>query len=483
MALHHQYQGQRICIFGIGITGRSTIDTLLETDVGEIICTDDDVEKLSLIENDKNYEKYIKNKKLKIADISQVSKLIEERKISAMVLSPGIPAQPAHTHELVKSARKFGVEIVSDLDLLYISDPDAMYIGITGTNGKSTTTSLIGHILKKTLGDGAEVKVAGNIGTPALHPENRKTSRKRIYVLEISSFQLDIIKKLKLDVAICLNITPDHFDRYGTLEKYSASKMQIFKKLTKPNGYKVISVDSPETLKIYTELESSESKGGYVIPISKTKILKNGVSFVDSNLELRNVLGVKEYKSSIHDKEPLSPSLYGAHNKENMIAAVAACLALQLDININKILDALSDFIGLPHRMQVVKRYKDLLFINDSKGTNIESTRCAVESFENIHWIIGGISKDEGIESLSKLFNRIACAYLIGAAAEKFAKVLARHKVQYKMCGTLQGAISQIQRSVTSGTVLLSPACSSFDQWRNFEERGNFFIEQVNKLW
>ena len=365
------------------------------------------------------------------------------------MLSPGIPFTHPAPHKVVTLAQQHNVPIICDIELLYLAQPKAHFVGITGTNGKSTTTALIGHIIREAK---IPCEVGGNIGISAL--ELAPLGKDGIYVIETSSYQLDLLNKTHFNVALLLNVTPDHLDRHGDMDGYIKAKKRIFRNQT-AEDFAVVGVDNVHTKKI----AASKFTDAQIIPISAFgKVDELG-------------LGVLSY-------------LPGAHNKENIAAAFAACSAL--NIPHEKIIAGIKSFKGLAHRMERVAEKNGVLFINDSKATNAEAAEKALLSYEKpILWIAGGKAKEGGIDMLAPLFPRIEHAYLIGDAEENFANTLSANKVPYSRCGTLDKAVQQAyEKALTlpKATVLLSPACASFDQFKNFEERGEIFGKLVKEL-
>jgi len=395
--------------------------------------------------------------------------------IAALVLSPGVPLTHPEPHAIVKAAKAAGVEIIGDIELLQralaASDSRARLIAITGTNGKSTTTALIGHMVRRC---GGNAQVGGNIGKPALELDPPAPSS--IYVIEVSSYQIDLAPSLKPDIAILLNITPDHIDRHGTVENYAGVKARLFSRQG-PDDTAILGVDDGISTDICTRL--CASKQSKLVPISVGKTLGRGVYVIDG--QLYDGLGSQALK--VGDLKGLK-TLAGAHNWQNAIAAFAAGRALGFPRE--KILSSFESFPGLAHRMEIIAERNGIRFINDSKATNADAAGRALAAFDNIYWIIGGKAKEGGIESLSKFWPRIRRAYLIGAAADDFAKTLEGH-VDYVRAGTLDHAVEAAARDAAADDaalkiVLLSPACASFDQFNNFEERGDAFRASVAQL-
>ena len=399
-------------------------------------------------------------------------------RLAALVLSPGIPLTHPVPHEIVRHAEKHGVKIIGDMELFAAeirSDPAlggiAPVIAITGTNGKSTTTALIGHILSQT---GFDAQVGGNIGKPVLELE--PAGPKTVYVLEVSSYQVDLSPGLVPDFAILSNITPDHIDRHGTIENYAGVKTRLLKQTT-ASGQVAIGVDSPMTSAIFTKLSSNG--GAQAIAVSVGKVLGRGIFVVDG--EMYDATNGRTHK--VMDLSA-AENLPGTHNWQNAALAYAATKSLVKDPR--SIAAAIASFPGLPHRIENVGRIGKTRFINDSKATNAEAAERAIVCYPDIFWIAGGKAKDGGIESLAPHFKRIRKAFLIGDAAEGFARTL-EGKVAFEISGTLEKATAAAAReaaisSAPSPVVLLSPACASFDQFRDFEQRGDVFRQCVAKL-
>ncbi|PIR33115.1 MAG: UDP-N-acetylmuramoyl-L-alanine--D-glutamate ligase [Alphaproteobacteria bacterium CG11_big_fil_rev_8_21_14_0_20_44_7] len=347
-------------------------------------------------------------------------------RIEKLVLAPGIPLTHPKPHYIVEAAHKANVPIICDIEILYLDNMDAKFIGITGTNGKSTTTALIGHILEQ---NGFDVAVGGNIGNAAL-----SLGKHKYYVLEMSSYQLDLIDKTRFNIAVWMNITPDHIDRHGDIQGYIKAKKNLFR-----NG--------------------------------------NDIAFIGRDDEYSKKLDGVGFskKDNLGD----FPNLPGEHNMQNINAAFK--VAKYLGISENKIIASILSFPGLAHRIEFVSERGGVKFINDSKATNADSAACALSCFEDIHWILGGVAKAGGIKALAEYFPKIRHAYLIGEAQEEFAGEL-EGKVTYSKFKNLEDAVKQAASNAEKGVVLLSPACASFDQFKNFEERGDVFKKIVLNL-
>lgn len=396
---------------------------------------------------------------------------------AALVLSPGIPYKFPQPHRLVRMAEMTGVPVIGDMEL-FARAVQALperarpkIVGITGTNGKSTTTALIGHILKQA---GRDARVGGNIGTGVLDLASLHSNA--IYVLELSSYQLDLVKSLHCDVAVFLNLSPDHLDRHGGMEGYQDAKMRLFLNQTS-SDVAVVGFDDIYSQSVAIGLSAKGQQK--VVQISSTYTLGKGVSAVDGRL-YDNQSGKAEFLGKMED----CPALLGRHNYQNAAAAYAACRALGLDPA--TIMAGLKSFPGLAHRMEAVGTIEGIRFINDSKATNAQAAEQALRSFKNIYWIAGGVQKAEGITPLVPLFPNVTKAYLIGQAEDAFALTL-QGKVPSQICGTLERAVAAaFEDARASGepgaVVLLSPACASFDQFRDYEHRGDVFRDLVHGM-
>jgi len=399
-------------------------------------------------------------------------------RLKAVILSPGVPLTHPAPHDVVVRARACGVEVIGDMELFAREirpDPAkpgrAPVIAVTGTNGKSTTTALIGHVLQA---NGFAAEIGGNIGKPVLDlpPPNGRT----IYVLEVSSYQIDLSPGLQPDISVLTNITPDHIDRHGTMENYVAVKSRLLEQ-TDPNGHAVIGVDDAYTAAIHTRLAARGR--AETVPVSVGKVLGRGIFAVDATLY--DAWGSRA--SRIMDLTQ-AQHLPGAHNWQNAALAFAATKPFVRDAR--SIVQAIASFPGLAHRIEDVGRVGKVRFINDSKATNADAAERALVCFNDIFWIAGGRPKAGGIESLGAHFPRIRKAYLIGEAANEFARAL-EGRVAYEITGTLDQAVARAAAdaracSLPAPVVLLSPACASFDQFRDFEARGDAFRDAVRNL-
>jgi UDP-N-acetylmuramoylalanine--D-glutamate ligase len=395
---------------------------------------------------------------------------------AALMLSPGVPLTHPAPHWTVQRAREAGVEIVGDIELFARTVNAApehkrpKIVAVTGTNGKSTTTALIGHICAQA---GRDARIGGNIGVGVLGLDDMHGGA--VYVLELSSYQLDLTSSLKPDVAIVLNISPDHLDRHGGMEGYVAAKRRILLNQGKGDTA-VIGVDDSWGARICTEITAANRRT--IVPVSASKAMGRGVYALDGLLY--DATG--ERAVEVADLKR-ARSLPGRHNWQNAAAAYAA--AKGLGIAAEEAAEHLMTFPGLAHRMETVGTIGKVRFVNDSKATNTDAARQAMSSYPKFYWIAGGQPKIGGIEALHDLFGRVEKAYLIGEAAKAFARTL-KGKAGFADCGTMQAAVAQAfadaQASGQDAVVLLSPACASFDQFADFEERGEAFRAAVQGL-
>lgn len=383
----------------------------------------------------------------------------ELRELTTLVLSPGIPHTHPAPHGVVARARAAGLEIVCDVDLLFRTQREAAYVGITGTNGKSTTTVLVGHVLRHAK---RRVEIGGNIGTAALSLEPLADGG--TYVVEMSSYQLELSPTAVWDVAVLLNVSPDHLDRHGGMDGYVAAKMNIFQRQTRPR-VAIVGVDDAVSAGIHADLVRADDQT--VIAISGTRQLESGVYVAQGVLyDARDGKPV-----AIRDLSDCL-TLPGAHNHQN--AAAAAAVALQIGIAPAKIAEALATYPGLAHRQERIATLDGVLFVNDSKATNADAAARALGCYDKIQWIAGGQAKEGGIESLRPYFPRVAHAWLIGEAAGDFARTL--DDVPHTLAGDLASAVRGAFAAAKPGSVvLLSPACASWDQFKSFEHRGETF--------
>ncbi|MDZ4321429.1 MAG: UDP-N-acetylmuramoyl-L-alanine--D-glutamate ligase [Phenylobacterium sp.] len=392
---------------------------------------------------------------------------------AALLLSPGVPLTHPAPHWTVERARAAGVEVLGDIELFARAVNAApehkrpKVVAITGTNGKSTTTALIAHICASA---GRDTRIGGNFGFGVLGLEDMHGGA--VYVLELSSYQLDLTSSLKPDVSILLNITPDHLDRHGGMDGYVAAKRRVLLNQGKGDTA-VIGVDDPYGQRICTEVVAANRRT--IVPISSSKAIGRGVYVLQGLLYDATGERAVEIADLLRAR-----SLPGRHNWQNAAAAYSA--ARGLGLTPEEAAEGLMTFPGLAHRMETVGQLGRVRFVNDSKATNADAARQAMGSYPKFYWIAGGQPKEGGIEGLSDLFPRIEQAYLIGEAAPDFAGVLAGKAVAVE-CGSLERAV-QLAYADAAATgqdaiVLLSPACASFDQFTDFEARGEAFRAAV----
>ena len=394
-------------------------------------------------------------------------------RFAALVLAPGIPLTYPEPHWSVKRARQAGVEVIGDIELFFrerarMKAPGKVVV-ITGTNGKSTTTALTAHLLAAA---GKRVALGGNIGKAVLDLE--PFAPDLTYVIELSSFQIELAPSIAPDAAALLNITPDHLDRHGTLQNYASIKTSIFAHLT-PGGTAVIGVGDAPSLAIANALAGS-------VALQRMAVghpVETGVYAIDGIL---HEMGAGKELARV-DLAGIG-SLRGTHNWQN--AAASYALARSQGLAASAAAQGLKSFAGLSHRMEQVARRGKVLFVNDSKATNADAAGKALASFTDIYWIIGGRPKEGGLAGLEPFYPRIARAYLIGEAAEAFARQLG-DAVDHVQCGTLARAIEQASADASRSyarepVVLLSPACASYDQFDNFAKRGDAFRDLVMTL-
>ncbi len=448
--------GKKVALFGLGGSGFATARAM-KLGGAEVTAWDDNPDSVA-----KAAAEGIHTADLRTIDWSAQS---------LFVLSPGVPLTHPKPHWTVDLARAAGVDVVGDVELFVrerrAHAPDCPFIAITGTNGKSTTTALIAHILKSS---GRDTQLGGNIGTAVLTLDPPKDGR--FYVVECSSYQIDLAPTVNPSAGILLNLTPDHLDRHGTMQHYA----DIKERLVAGSDIAVIGVDDSHCQMIADRIERA---GGKVMRISRRHALPYGI-YADGTKLIQASGGATK---SIADLDGIQ-TLRGSHNAQNAAAAVAACLAV--GVSEEEIRAGLASFPGLKHRMQPVGRRGNVVFVNDSKATNADAAAPALSSYDRIYWIAGGLPKAGGITSLTGFFPRIAKAYLIGEAAAEFAATLGE-TVPYEISGTLERAVAHAAADAErdeSGplAVMLSPACASFDQYKNFEVRGDAFVSHVAAL-
>ena len=391
--------------------------------------------------------------------------------IDALLVSPGIPLNYPAPHPLVENARNLGVPIISDIDLLRTEQNQCKFIGITGTNGKSTTTSLIGHILEQNY---YEAAVGGNIGIAAL--DLNPLTEEGFYVLELSSYQLDITKNLDLNAAILLNITPDHLKRHGNMMNYANAKKNIFN-FHKPGGLAVVGIDTPDSKNIYNSLLSSGHKN--LVAITEKKPMKGAIYLSDGCI-IDNAFADNEIAIDQLTFESIVPR----QNFENLAAAYA--VLRHFGLSRQMIVHSLKSFQSLAHRQELTARIDRITFINDSKATNVPAVEQALKNYNNMYLILGGRSKGESLKPIIKYADKINHIFLIGEAADSFAVQL-EDEISYTIVYNMEEAVNSARTMAlnapkSSPVVILSPACESYDQFNNFEHRGDTFKQIVANL-
>jgi UDP-N-acetylmuramoylalanine--D-glutamate ligase len=426
------WSGKRYAVLGLGRSGRSTVESLLASGA-EVVAWDESAdarENLRCSPGTSEVE-------------FQDPLTLDLTGFEAVVVAPGIPI---NRHPITAHAAKHGVPLIGDIELFAQARrelPAHKVVGITGTNGKSTTTAVVHHILQTA---GVPSLMGGNIGLPILAQDPLPEGG--VYVLELSSFQIDLTRTLDCDVAVLLNITPDHLDRYESFEAYAASKMRLFEMLKTAEHWAVIAVDDPLTVKL------ADALGRY--PMGRVNTPRRPE---------------EQYKW---------PSLQGPHNAQN--AYVAIEVARELGVSMPTVQVALQSYPGLPHRTERVREREGVLFVNDSKATNPDSAAPALAAYPNIHWIVGGLAKTDSLGPCDQHLGHVRGAYTIGEAGPMFARLL-EGRVPVTQSQVLEKAVTDAASAAKAGeVVLLSPACASFDQFRDFEARGEAFRAAVEAL-
>lgn len=447
------FHTHRYAILGLGKNGIVAAERLLT--MGATIQIWDDQEK--------------KRKEVPSELIPFIAPFEDLRGFDALVMSPGIPHHLPKPHPVAQLAIEQSIQILSDAELLYravkASGSKARFVAITGTNGKSTTTVLLTHLLNEA---GIHAMAGGNLGPAALALP--LLDDQGVYVLEMSSYMLERFVEFTADISCLLNMTPDHLERHGDMQGYITAKHHIFDRQSS-NQLAVIGIEDPICANIAKELRNQHSV--QVETISGTNINAN---FWVKDQQLQDQHG------AIADltKAPLLP---GDHNAQN--AAAATAMALRLGLNKEQIQSGLSSYQGLAHRQRPVATFNNVTFVNDSKATNADAASKALTCYAELVWIAGGMAKSNGIDDLSPYFPRMKLALLIGKDAPILEETLKQHQVPYKIVHTLEHAVPEAYKFAQQHhiqTVLLSPACASFDQFSSFEERGDRFAELVMQL-
>ncbi|WP_158943299.1 UDP-N-acetylmuramoyl-L-alanine--D-glutamate ligase [Granulicella sp. S190] len=388
--------------------------------------------------------------------------LLTFRRQDLIVVSPGVPMDTPEVKQVVA----FGLTVIGELELAsrYLK---GQVVAITGSNGKTTTTTLVGKILSDA---GVSTQVGGNIGLPVIDLVAKSTPE-TVNVLEVSSFQLETVEEFHPQIAVILNITPDHLDRHGSFEKYVAAKERIFEKQGSGDAL-VLNGDDRVTQMCAAQAKSE------VFWFSGTKATRRG-AFVRDGV----IVWVEKEGGATEPIMPVSEvHLKGAHNIENALAAV--CATRLAKVSAESIRASVASFTAVEHRLELVRELNGVEFYNDSKATNVDATMKAVSSFsKGIHLILGGKDKDSDYGLMAELLKeRVKAVYTIGSAAEKIERQL-HGVVKMVAAGTMQTAVAEAAKAAVAGdVVLLSPACSSFDQFENYEHRGRVFRQLVNEL-
>ncbi len=457
-------EGQTIAVLGLGRSGRATAAALIEGGA-DVVVWDDGADARAAAQAEG----------LRVADLTRADNW---HGISMLVASPGIPHLYPHPHPVIASAYALGVPVDNDIGLFFRSyatagwdtfDRPARVIAVTGSNGKSTTSALIHHILTVC---GRPTQMGGNIGTGVLSLNPARDGE--VVVLELSSYQTELARALTPDVAVFTNLSPDHLDRHGGVGGYFAAKRRLFAEGGPDRA--VIGVDESEGLYLAGQLASGPSDDR-VIRISAGQKLDRAAWSVFARKGFLSEYRKGRQVAAIDLRQ--ITGLPGAHNHQNACAAYAACRAI--GIAPREIEAAFHSFAGLPHRSQLVAEINGVRFVNDSKATNVDAAGKALQAFEGIRWIAGGLGKEGGIAALAPYLNRVTKAYLIGHSAREFALQIGQ--TPHVVVETMEQAVARAAAEARPGeTVLLAPAAASFDQYPDFEKRGEHFTALVRAL-
>ena len=445
-------KNQKIFVLGLGLSGDSAIRAL-EAGGADVSAWDD---------NDRVRKNYFRQGK-NIINPEEIS--VED--LDILFLSPGIDTKKSPQKKFINEFRRKKKSIICDIQL-FVDEirhrkRNDKIIMLTGTNGKSTTSMMIYHILDKL---GRKVQVGGNIGTRSVLDFDL-SDQDITFIIELSSYQIELSPNLKPNIGILLNISPDHLDRHGNMDNYIDIKFDIFKHQNE-NDISIIGLDE--------DLVSFE--------IEKRNFESNLILYKNNLLE--EMIIAELYSNGEVSKYDISKFL--ASNKITYPSNITACVACMhaMKIEFNSYCMYFHSFRGLRHRTELINKYKNIQYINDSKATNADATKQALTSYNNIYWILGGIEKYGGISQITQYFSKIKKAYLIGESADSLSKTLLNSKIEYENCVTLRNAINRstmdAEKSKSSVTILFSPACASFDQYKNFEERGLEFTTIVGEV-
>lgn len=449
--------GKPVAVLGLGVSGLS-VAKALKTGGARVVAWDDEDDKRNAAEK----------AGIEIADF--IEGCLDG--YAALIMAPGIPLHFPKPHPAVEKAREAGIEIIGDLEIFHRSLHGFKTVGITGTNGKSTTTALIAHVVKES---GRNAAMGGNIGVPVFNLP--LSGEGGIAVLEMSSYQIDLCPNFAPDIAVLLNITPDHIERHGSMESYIAAKERIFQGA----GVAICAIDDPHTIGIYDKIVKAGMRT--VIPVSVKKEMAGGVYVREGNL-FDAIQGEAVNAGSLTGISTLP----GTHNQQNICAAFAVCRTLGLTAE--EILTHVKTYPGLSHRQFLARLINGIAYVNDSKATNADATARAVACYNNVYLIAGGRPKEGGLSGLEPYGDKIRHVFLIGEAMDDFAKWLQNMNIPHTKSGSLDIAVLEAHRMAQSergqpggaGTVLLSPACASWDQFENFAQRGTVFEALVKTL-
>ena len=437
------FRGKRYAVLGLARSGVATVEALLASGA-EVTAWDSREEaREAMVDRAQRLSHDLDSVTLRFADPLE----IDLTGLDGVIVSPGVPL---NKHPIAGHARKAGVPVIGDIELFALARPSLpshKVIGITGTNGKSTTTALIHHILETA---GVPTLMGGNIGLPILSQDPLPEGG--VYVLELSSYQIDLTYSLDCDVAVLTNITPDHLDRYDGFEGYAASKMRLFQMQSDP----------------HVAVVSSSSDWW-----ERVEQVRDGHNLLFDYL--------KSPVGDILTEHAAWPSLQGPHNMANAEAAAVTCH--QLDIDHDLIREGLRTYPGLPHRMERVAEKGGVLYVNDSKATNATATAPALAAYPRIHWILGGLPKTDDLDDCAPFFGHVLAGYTVGQAGPMFADILRKAGKAVTESGTLAQAVKDAAAAARPGeVVMLSPACASFDQFKDYEARGEAFRAAVGAL-
>jgi len=453
------FLNKKVGVLGLSRTGISSIKFLKKKSF--VVFGWDDNKKILSKAKKKLNIKILKNSNLK--------------EMSFLLTSPGIPSSGKKKHSILKQAGKKKVEILNDIELFFRFNPEEKYIGVTGTNGKSTTVCLLNHIFKKLRINNS---LSGNIGKPVFDLKRFKQS---FNILEISSYQLEVMKRTRFNVAVLLNISKDHIDRHENFEKYISEKIKIFNNQSR-NDISIIGVDDKTTSSLAKKLKKKLCSKIITVSGKNNKAdiyIKDKKLIINLNLKKKRILkkiNIEQFRNFL-----------GMHNYQNIAAVYAVILSLGF-FDWIKIASSIKSFKILPHRVQKIRQIGNITFVNDSKATNIDATDQALKNFNNIYWILGGRAKEKNLQKLKKHFFRIKHVCLVGETKFLYEKYL-KNFLNCTVVNNLHEAVKlsydlakkEIKKTNPS-VVLLSPACSSIDEWKDFEDRGNSFINFVKQI-